>query len=261
MVRETKIKIIGTGIFIILLLGIAYLVYHSNKIDKNEIIESVKVTGNRLLSENDYLTFTRLSELSNKNKFSLPVIKSRFEKHPYVLKADVKFISEKKVKVFLIEKRIYGVIIRGSEALFVAEGFQVLPVFPNTKVFDFPVISNIDEERTLKPLKKFRNKDIVQAFKIIDAIHITSEKLWSKLSEINFKSQINFINENDIVLTISGINPSVIFGRGNEASKIVGLETLLKGFSNDKNFLAESDYIDLRFNQSIYIGNTQRVEL
>ena len=143
MERETKIKIIGTGIFLVLVLGFIYLIYYSNKVDTNEVIESVKVTGNKMLTENDYLTFTKLLEISNKNKFSLAVIKSRFEKHPYVQRADVKFINKGEVLVYLAEKKIYGVIINGSNALFAAEGFEIVPVFSNTKMFDIPVLSNV----------------------------------------------------------------------------------------------------------------------
>lgn len=254
MERETKIKIIGTGIFIVLLLGVAYLVYHSNKIDNNEIIESVKVTGNKLLSENDYLTFTRLYDVSNKNKFSLPVIKSRFEKHPYVLRADVKFINEKEVKVYLTEKRIYGVIIQGSEALFASEGFEVLPVFQNTKMFDIPMLSNINENE-LKPLRKLKSKDIIQAYKIIDAARLTNVKMLKDLAEINLR------NGGDVMLAFSGLSIPVIFGRNNEAEKLVSLEALLTNNLINNNLNAESDYIDLRFYNDIYIGNTQRAEL
>jgi cell division septal protein FtsQ len=254
MERETKIKIIGTGIFIILLLGVVYLVYYSNKIDKNENIESVKVIGNKLLSENDYLTFTRLSDLSGNNKFSLSVIKSRFEKHPYVLKADVKFINEKEVKVFLTEKRIYGVIIKGSEAMFAADGFEVLPVFQDTKMFDFPVLSNINENN-LKPLRKLTCEDILQAFKIIDAARLINPKMLKDLSEINLR------NSGDVVLTFSGLSIPVIFGRNSEAEKLVSLEALMNSNLVNANLLSESDYIDLRFYNDIYIGKTERVEL
>lgn len=254
MERETKIKIIGTGIFIILLLGVVYLVYYSNKIDKNENIESVKVIGNKLLSENDYLTFTRLSDLSGNNKFSLSVIKSRFEKHPYVLKADVKFINEKEVKVFLTEKRIYGVIIKGSEAMFAADGFEVLPVFQDTKMFDFPVLSNINENN-LKPLRKLTCEDILQAFKIIDAARLINPKMLKDLSEINLR------NSGDVVLTFSGLSIPVIFGRNSEAEKLVSLEALMNSNLVNANLLSESDYIDLRFYNDIYIGKTERVVL
>ncbi|OGU70569.1 MAG: hypothetical protein A2V93_10650 [Ignavibacteria bacterium RBG_16_34_14] len=254
MERETKIKIIGTGIFIILLLSVAYLVYHSNKIEKNETIESVKINGNKLLSENDYLNFARLSDLSN-NKFSLPVIKSRFEKHPYVLKADAKFINEKEVKVFITEKKIYGVIIQGSEAFFVAENFQLLPVFQNTKMFDFPVLSNIDKGSDLKSLRKIKSINILQAFKIIDASKLISTKILKDLAGINLR------NGGDVVLTFSGLSIPVIFGRNYEAEKMVALEALLNNYSINNNLLAESDYIDLRFYNDIYIGSIQRVEM
>jgi cell division septal protein FtsQ len=253
MERETKIKIIGTGIFIILLLGLAYLVNHSNKIDRINIIESVKVTGNELLSENEYLAFTRLHDLSNENKFSLPVIKSRFEKHPYVLKADVKFINEKEVKVYLAEKRIYGIIIQDSEAFFASEGFEVLPVFQNTKILEIPVLSNINETN-LKALIKLKSKDIIQAYKIVDAAGLTNAKMLKDLAEINLRKG------GDVVLTFSGLNVPVIFGRNNEPEKLVCLEALLNNNLINSLF-SESDYIDLRFYNDIYIGKTQRVEL
>lgn len=254
MERETKIKIIGTGIFIILVLGLVYLIYHSNKPDIKEIIEEVKVNGNKLLSENDYLTFTRLSDISGKNKFSLPVIKSRFEKHPYVLNSDIKFVNEKEVKVYLTEKKIYGVIIHGSEAFFAAEGFQVLPVFQNTKLVDIPVISNISE-KDIRPVSILLGKDILQAYKIIDAADLTNTKIIRDLAEINLR------NGGDVVLTFSGLSIPVIFGRDREAEKLVCLEALLTGNKVNNNLLSESDYIDLRFYNDIYIGKTERVEL
>jgi cell division septal protein FtsQ len=254
MERETKIKIIGTGIFIILLLGFTYLVYHSNEENKNDIIESVKVTGNNLLSEIDYLNFTRLKDISSQNKFSLPIIKSRFEKHPYVHQADVKFINQKEVRVYLTEKKIYGLIIQDGEALFASEDFELLPVLQNTKVVDVCVLSNLNE-KNLKPLKKLKGKDILQAYKIIDAASLTSNRLLQDLSEINLRYG------GDVMLTFSGLVLPVIFGRNNEAEKLVCLEALLNNNSINSNLLAEGDYIDLRFYNDVYIGKTQRVEL
>jgi len=255
MERETKIKIIGTAVFIILLLGTAYLIYHTNKIENNEIIELIKVTGNSLLNENDYLTFTRLNDLSKYKELSLPVIKSRFEKHPYVMMVDVKFVNEKEVKVFLTEKKIYAVIICANEPLFISENYQVLPVFQNTKMFDIPVLSNLDGSKNLITLKKFSNDDMIQAFRIIDASGLTDSKMLKDLAEINLR------NGGDVVLTFSGMNVPVIFGRGNEAAKTVYLETLLTNFFDKNNFLSESDYIDLRFNSKVFVGKMKKTEL
>lgn len=250
MHRETKIKLIGTGIFITLILGIIYLTYYTNQIKEELVIESVRVTGNRLLTENDYLSFVKLNELQNYKNMNLPLIKSRFEKHPYISKAEVKFINEKQVKVFLTEKSIYGVIIKSGEPLLAAEDFQILPVFPNTKMINIPVFSNVEGSNELKPLMKKKNEDILQAYKIIDASGLTNTGLLKDLAGINLR------NGGDVVLTFSGLSFPVIFGRNKEAQKIVSLEALL-----DNNIINECDYIDLRFYNDIYIGHSQRVEL
>jgi cell division septal protein FtsQ len=254
MEKETKIKIIGTGIFIVLLLCVAYLVYYSGKIVKDETIKSVKVSGNKLLSERDYLSFTRLLDASVKNKFSLPIIKNRFEKHPYVSDVTVKLINEKEARVYLNEKKIYAVIIEGSEAMFAADGFEVLPVLQNTKVFDVPVLSNLNE-KNLRPLMRLKNKDMIQAYKIIDAAELTNYKMLKDMTEINLR------NGGDIILSFSGLSIPVIFGRNQEAEKFVFLETLFSNNLINTNLLLESNYIDLRFYNDIYIGNTKRVEL
>ena len=252
MERETKIKIIGTGVFFIIILTITFLIFQSNEIKEDLIIESVKISGNNLLSENDYLAFVRLTGNQMNRDLTLSVIKSRFEKHPYVLKADVKFSNEKVVKVFLTEKRIYGVIIRNNETLFAAENFQILPVFQNTKMINIPVLSNIENSSDFKPLSKLDNDDILQAYRIIDASGLTNAKMLKDLAEINLR------NGGDVVLTFSGLSFPVVFGRSNEAAKMVSLESLLKNYLADN---TESDYIDLRFYNDIYIGHTHSVEL
>ena len=255
MERETKIKIFGTAFFIILLMVLSYLIYKSNAVKRIDVIEKVLVTGNNLLVENDYLKFTKLNDAPLLKGLTLPVIKDRFEKHPYVLKADVKFINEKDVKIFIIEKKIYGVIIKEPDPLFISENFEALPIIPNTKITEIPVLSNLKERAKLKPLSKFKTPDILQAFKIIDASRFTNTKMLKSLAEINLR------NGGDVVLMFSGLNIPVIFGRGNEAIKTVCLEAVLSNYFEGNTLLAESSYLDLRFNNELYIGRMKKTEL
>jgi|SRR5690554_21619 len=252
MNRETKIKIIGTGVFILLLLSVAYLVFHSNRIKENPVIESIKLSGNNLLNENEYLSFARLDNIKNYKGLTLQIIKSRLEKHPYIKNAEVKLKNEKEVIVYLTEKKIYGVIIQNNKALFAAENFQILPVFPDTKLMDIPVLSNVSGSNKFEPLKKIINEDITQAYKIIDASELTDAKPLKAISEINLR------NGGDVILTYSGITIPVIFGRNNEAGKLVTLEALMNNYLTKD---IESDYIDLRFYNDIYIGHLQNTEL
>ncbi len=254
MERDTKIKFFGTGFFIILLIGLGYLVYRSNEFKTVQVIEKIHVTGNNLLAENDYLSFIKLEDKSLLKGLTLSVIKSRFEKHPYVSRADVKFVNEKEVKVFLTEKNIYGVIIKNPNPVFITENFEVLPIISNTKIDEVPVLSNVSENYKLKPHSKFKTEDILEAFKIIDATRFTNPKMLKNLAEINLR------NGGDVLLMFSGLNFPVIFGRGNEPEKAVYLEAVLSDYDGNT-LLEESNYLDLRFNNEIYVGRMKKTEL
>ena len=255
MERETKIKFFGTGFFIILLVGLGYLVYKSNEFKATDVIEKVQVTGNNLLSGNDYLSFAKLDDKSLLKGVTLSVIKSRFEKHPYVSRADVKFVNEKEVEVVLTEKDIYGVILKNPNPVFITENFEVLPIIPNTKINEIPILSNVSESSKLKPLSKVKTEDIVEAFKIIDATRLTNSKMSKNLAEINLR------NGGDILLMVSGLNFPVIFGRGNEAEKAVCLDAALSNYFDGNTLLQGCSYLDLRFNNELYVGRMKKTEL
>lgn len=255
MERDTKIKFFGTGFFIILLIGLGFLIYRSNEFKANEVIEKVHVTGNNLLTENNYLSFAKLDDKSLLKGITLSAIKDRFEKHPYVSRADVKFVNEKEVKIFLTEKNIYGVIIKDPNPVFITENFEVLPIIPNTKINEIPVLSNVSESSKLKTLSRFRTDDILEAFRIIDAARFTNPKMLKNIAEINLR------NGGDVLLMFSGLNFPVIFGRGNEAEKAVCLEAALSNYFNGNTLLEESSYLDLRFNNELYVGRMKKTEL
>jgi hypothetical protein len=255
MEKDTKVKIFGTAFFIILLTGFIYLIYRSNEVKRNVTIGSIQLKACNLLSGKDYLVFAKLTDISQINRLTLSLIKDRFEKHPYILKADAKFINEKEVEVLLTEKKMYGVIIKGTEPLFVTEDFEVLPVISNTKIVDIPVLSNIKDETELKPLSIVKSDDILQAFKIIDAARFTDMKMFKSLAEINLR------NGGDVVLMFSGLNIPVIYGRGNEAAKAIYMETILSNHFENNSIFIESSYIDLRFRNELYVGRMKETEL
>ena len=108
---EKSGKILGTFIFVVLISGLIYLVFFSNKkTDKGEV-KMIEIYGNHLLPVNEYLAFTKLGDSSKFGNLTLQDIKERFEKHPYVLKADVEFAGGNTVKVHLTEKNIEAVLL------------------------------------------------------------------------------------------------------------------------------------------------------
>ncbi|MCL5027606.1 MAG: FtsQ-type POTRA domain-containing protein [Bacteroidetes bacterium] len=215
----------------------------------------IEITGNRLLPVSEYLTFTKLDDSSQYYNLNLSMIKERFEKHPYIEKVDVEDLGNQKVKVYLTEKKLEARLLLNGESKFISDKFQVLPILSVAKMVDLPIISNMNINQNVNSLSILKNDEMVQAFKIIDAAKLTNEDLYEKLSEINLQ------DGGDIHLTLSGIRPTVYFGIGEAAKKMVYLDLMLNGMSNSNSLVDSSEYIDLRFANEIYLGSAEKIGL
>ena len=240
---KTGSKILGTFFFVLLIFLLFYLILLPKKMIKKRITK-IELIGNNFLLQNDYLKQTKLLGVSDYNELSLAVIKDRLEKHPYISKADVE-TKGKEINAYITERKMIGLILKGTELYFVSDNFEILPLMPNTKLIDLPVISNPDEK--IKPFDFIKNEDLIDAVKIIETTKLIDDAMLNRLSEINLR------NGGDIILTFSGYHVPVILGRGNEAKKMVYLESFLKN-QNLNEMAKNTSYIDLRFAGNIYIG-------
>ena len=253
--RKNYGKILGTVLFILLISWILYLTFFTaRKFNKGDI-KMIEITGNNLLNEGDYLMFTKLNDLSFNHDLPLSVIKDRFEKHPYISRADVELDGDSTDKVILSEKKMMAVILNGNEAYFITEDFQVLPIFPYTKAADLPVISDTQDSSQIKPLNYVKNSDLIDAFKIIEAAKKTNMNIFKRISGINLNKG------GDITINFSGINSKFIFGRGEEARKMIYLEIMWDGIIDGNDLIKNSDYIDLRFANEVYVKTAETAGL
>jgi cell division septal protein FtsQ len=253
--REKLSKIFGTLLFVVLISCLIYLSFFGKEKTNKGEIRMIDVTGNSLLSEEEYLNFTKLNDIPQYEGLTLPVIKNRFEKHPYIERADVEYAGNNKVKVVLHEKKIKAVLLDNGEPYFITDEFQVLPVLQNSKFVDLPIISNAQIEKQVVPLSTLKTEGITEAFEIIDAAKLANAEILNSLSEINLRSG------GDIVLTFSGLKPPVIYGRGQAAKKMVYLDIMWQGIVEGKNLIDSSEYIDLRFANEIFVGTTEKTGL
>jgi len=253
--KDRLSKIFGLLMFLFLVGGILYLNLFGGQTDEKDIYEVIEVSSNSLLPAEDYLLFTELNDSTIFYELTLPAVKARFEEHPYVVKANVKFDGINKIIVNIKEKELKAVILNADNLGLITEDYKLLPLLKNTSFSELPVIShlktNSDEARTDDPV----NEELVQAYKIIDALKSTDENIYNKLDEINLRYG------RDIILTFSGLDCSVIFGRGNEAKKIIYLLALWKKVNEEKNFFKENEYIDLRYRNKIFIGKKIKTEI
>lgn len=248
-------KIFGTVLFAVIIISILYLsLFKYNEKGKEEI-KMINIKGNNLLSKEIYLRFADLDEKSVYDDLTLNKIKKQIEEHPYIEKAEVKSDGRGNVDIKIREKEIYAVLLNNGEPFFLTNNFELLKIYEYTNYSDIPVISNIRVSEKLTAAKVLRNEDIIEAFRIIDAAKITDIELAKKLSEINLKYG------GEVVLTFSGVNYPIIFGRGNESKKMIYLSLIWERINKFNNDLKNTEYIDLRFANEAYIGKKENMDL
>lgn len=248
-------KIFGVVLLSVIVLFTVYLSLFTYSKKGKEEIKMINIHGNNLLNAEIYLRFADLDQSSVYDDINLNIIKRRIEEHPYVAKAEVKSDGLGNVDVKIKEKDIYAVLLTRAEPYFVTNDFELLKIMEYTTYTDIPVISNFRLSEKIVPSKVYKTEDIVEAFKIIDAAKITDIELARKISEINLK------NGGDIVLTFSGVNYPVVFGRGNESKKMIYLSLVWERINNLKASYQNTEYIDLRFNNEAYIGSRENTGL
>lgn len=248
-------KIFGIVLFTLIIVLTVYLsLFKYNEKGKEEI-KMINIYGNSLLGKEIYLRFADIDQSSVYNDLNLNLIKRRIEEHPYVAIAEVQSDGRGNVDVKIKEKEIYAVLLSRTEPFFITNNFELLKIHEFTTYSDIPVISNFRVSDKLIPLKVYKSEDIVDAFRIIDAAKITDVELSKKLSEINLKSG------GDVVLTFSGVNYPVVFGRGNESKKMIYLSLVWEKINNLKASFQNTEYIDLRFSNEAYIGSKENTGL
>lgn len=231
--------------FIVIASGVMFLTFSTGKSEENNNYLTIKVLGNKLISAEDYLIFTKLK--NNPEKFNIAIVRDRFEKHPYIDQVNAK-IENGILNIQVKEKRINALVISSIDQLLITDRFELLPVFSQKVNLNLPVLFadsiNVKESFAI-------NNQVKCAFKIIEAAKLTNKSLSDKISEIN-------IRDANVELSLSGIKPKVLLGMGNEVKKIFYLDILLEGVSGSNRITDSSDYIDLRYKNEIYAGNFEK---
>ena len=119
--------------------GILYLSL-SIRNKSESVVNSITIEGNEHLSVEQYLSFANLSDKNTYTVLSLKVIKDRLEKHPYIEHADVRYNGAGKVSIKIIEKVFECLLLKKEEHYLLTDRLQILPILPQTKKIDIPVI-------------------------------------------------------------------------------------------------------------------------
>lgn len=246
-------KIIGLLIFLIIVFAISFAALIPGKNQAVEKIKSVNIAGNHLLAQRSYLNFAQLTEAKNLIGINLPIIKDRLEKHPFISFAEVELSKFGNAKVQLYEKSFIALLIIEDRTYVLSDELQMLPLYPETKFIDLPIMINPRFGKNYQVLDYLDTQEMIEANNILYAIKNSDHEMFKALSEINLN------DGNDITLTFSGIHPVIKFGHNNIPSKVLSLVKIWSLIKESSSELNSSDYIDLRFTEQIYFGTAQEV--
>lgn len=245
---KNKYKISSIIIFAVMIAGIAYLTIAGDSSDIKVQITGISLSGGRYLNNAEYLKFAHLDNKEQFKNLSLNIVRDRISKHPYISKVNITFSQEGKIHIKIKEKIINALLLDNQKKYFLTNKFQVLPLLPNTLETNYPLIMNLKGNVKIKPLNSlYKNEEIKTCYKMILAMKAVDKDLLDKLSEIDLREG------QDILFNMSNIDYPVIIGRGNEINKVVYLSKIWQHIKNNRisNII---EYIDLRFNENIYIG-------
>ncbi|OGU80162.1 MAG: hypothetical protein A2W11_03700 [Ignavibacteria bacterium RBG_16_35_7] len=252
---QTKSKIIGLIIFLIIISTLFFVAVMPVKQKVGKHVKSINLSGNHLLPPGSYLSFAKLNDTQNSIEITLPILKDRLEKHPFVSSAEVEISEYNDAKVYVFEKSLTAIVICDDQTFLLSDELQLLPLFSNMKFIDLPIINNPKQGRQYKALEYLQSEEIIEAYNILYAIKYSNEEMFKKLSEINLN------RGDDITLTFSEVRPIVKFGRGNVPRKVLSLNSSWVEIKDAGNDLSQSEYVDLRFTNQIYIGKGEESEI
>ena len=241
---ERRSKLFGLFVFLMLTFGFVYLIITGSKVSAKEVYNQIELNGNNLLPASEYLRYTGLSDSSKYSDLTLLDVKTRFEKHPYMRKAEVEFDGVNKILVEVEEHEMKAVLLQKNELKLVTDDLKTLPLFPPSNIHDLPVISNLSAGKK----NSFDSTSMKFAFKIIDAISLSDTNVIKNLAEINLRKG------GDIILTFTGLNFPILFGKNDEVKKALILKNLWQQILNDGNINQVTEYIDLRYKNKVFIG-------
>ncbi len=235
-------------IFLLILLGI--LLYLTFKLeDKNIlIIRKIEVKGSDYLSNENYFKFAKFDNYDDYKYLNPRIIRDRISKHPYVANADVFYENNNKIIVLITEKNFIAQYFTVDNKNFlITDNFEIVPILPETKKIDLPILEGSLYEKEYKPLKYLnKNDNTFVGLKILSILQYENEELHNSINEIN----LNF--GKTIILDFNNFNFKVFLNKDNIIKKVVGFNEIYKKM-NENIKSGTIDYIDMRFNNLAYI--------
>ena len=192
------------------------------------------------LSSKDYLKFALLDNTNSYENLSLLLIKDKLEKHPYIDKCDVLYKGEGVVVVEITEVPFYALLIQGENEKILTDDGRILPMLSGTSYINLPIVLIPENKKVTK------SKNLTDALKILKAVELYDSGFYTEISSIDLTKKDN------VILTMLDSDYPVIINKKDLLDNVLTFCDLYSSLKkeNEKNIT----YIDLRFNDHIFIG-------
>ena len=244
----TKFSIFKQFILMLIILSVITLLAFTLSRSNINQISKIKIEGNELLESNVYLKFAKLDNVEAIETIKLSVIQDRLEKHPYIKNVDVVMLERGIVNIKITEKKMEALLLEKNNQLLITSDAQLLPMLQKTKNIDLPIIDNYKKTEKLKlfgSVKKDNN--LLSALKIISTAEFIDKSLYEKIATIDLH------NGKNISLDVIDVDFPILLGKENEVKKTVYLSKILYHL-NGKKLNKKISYLDLRYNNLVYLG-------
>lgn len=240
--------LIKHSVFLISILLLIVILSFSLERSELNSVKRVELSGGNYLSEENYLKFAQLEDIEKLGDLGISVIRDRIEKHPYVEKADVVIENRGVIKIDIYEKSFDAILFSKNKQFLITDKAEVLPLIKSTHNIDLPVIVNNSKMGNVVLFSSvLKNELIYCALKVITAAKLYDTELYDNISEISFD------NDNNIVLRLINIDLPIYINQDEEIEKTIYLSKIFRHMKG-KQLNQYLDYIDLRYNDLVYLG-------
>ena len=218
---------------------------------KNEAFElkAAKIQGNRFVTREEIFELAGIDFSKDIFEVNTGEIEKRILTQPMIEKASVTRFLPSALKIKVKERDLLAVI-SGSEISAIDITGNILTQFPTESVYDLPAITGLHFQLdSLKVSTPGKPEPVhQQAVNILKEIKSFDLLLYHEISELNYSQNHGFI------FYLRTKNIPIIFGRDDYSQKILYFSTIYHHLL-DKNRLATTKVIDIRFKDQVVVNN------
>lgn len=246
-----KNNMFGFAVMMAAITGLVYLSVALSSEDNEYTISLIEIDGNVYLSKEEYYKFANFGNLEEFGELSLPIIRDRIQKHPYVKNAEVEYEGYGKVSVHITEKLFNSVLLADNKNYLISDELELVPLQLYTQMVNYPVIINPNDKIDYASVKYLTNKsESLTGVKIISAIKLINPELYDMISDIDLSGDQN------INMRLTNYDYEIRLTKKDYVRQLSYLSEIWNRLK--KNTMQNNiEYVDLRFNQNVFIGFKQ----